>query len=138
MKESVSILNYYSRVLAIVNQMKRYGYTLEDVHVIEKILHSLVPKFGYVIVEKKRTKKVEAVDTDEDEVMAKEVVEEVNIIKDQQDVKEPTLLFALKNEESNDASIWYLDNGANNHMDGCKEAFLKLDENIRGNVSFEV
>ncbi|KAL4369010.1 hypothetical protein GQ457_05G018750 [Hibiscus cannabinus] len=62
--------------------------------------------------------------------------EMVNLIKDQQDVEEPTLLLALKNEENNDACIWYLDNGASNHMCGDKEAFVELDEKVKGNVSF--
>ncbi|KAL4341735.1 hypothetical protein GQ457_08G027600 [Hibiscus cannabinus] len=62
--------------------------------------------------------------------------EMVNLIEDQQDVEEPTLLLALKNEENNDASTWYLDNGARNHMCGDKEAFVKLDEKVKGNVSF--
>ncbi|KAL4368367.1 hypothetical protein GQ457_05G028310 [Hibiscus cannabinus] len=62
--------------------------------------------------------------------------ERVNLIEDQQDVEEPTLLLALKNEENNDASTWYLDNGASNHMCGDKEAFVKLDEKVKGNVSF--
>ncbi|KAL4364247.1 hypothetical protein GQ457_04G014290 [Hibiscus cannabinus] len=62
--------------------------------------------------------------------------ERVNLIEDQQDVKEPTLLLALKNEENNIASTWYLDNGASNHMCGDKEAFVKLDEKVKDNVSF--
>ncbi|KAL4383581.1 hypothetical protein GQ457_15G010250 [Hibiscus cannabinus] len=62
--------------------------------------------------------------------------EMVNLIKDQQDVEEPTLLLALKNEENNDASTWYLDNGANNHICGHKDVFVELDEKFKGNVSF--
>ncbi|XP_056862212.1 uncharacterized protein LOC130509919 [Raphanus sativus] len=33
-------------------------------------------------------------------------------------------------------SIWYLDNGANNHMTGKREFFSNLDESIKGKVVF--
>ena len=44
MKDSESILDYCSRVKAIVSQLKRYGEDIEDVHVVEKILCSVNPK----------------------------------------------------------------------------------------------
>ncbi|KAL4378928.1 hypothetical protein GQ457_02G031910 [Hibiscus cannabinus] len=257
MKESESISDYYSRVVVIVNQMKRYEETIEDVRVIEKILRSLTLKFDYVVcvIESNDldSKSIEQVigelqaqedrfnrrqdETIEQALKAKVYLknnqeeknqkdhgrgrgrgrgrgqgrsrdygqrgygrndhedrtnndggsllrnqgrsrgrgrfnnqrsngmrydkskvecyscqklghfswesqnegnneERVNLIEDQQDVEEPTLLLALKNEENNDASTWYLDNGASNHMCGDKEAFVKLDENVKGNVSF--
>ncbi|KAL4295936.1 hypothetical protein GQ457_12G029240 [Hibiscus cannabinus] len=166
--------------------MKRYGETIEDVRVIEKILRSLNPKFDYVVcvIESNDldSKSIEQVigelkaqedrfnmrqdETIEQALKAKVYLknnreeknqkdrgrgrgrgqgrgggqgnneERVNLIEDQQDVEEPTLLLALKNEENNDASNWYLDNGASNHMCGDKEAFVKLDEKVKGNVSF--
>ncbi|KAF2297070.1 hypothetical protein GH714_016331 [Hevea brasiliensis] len=53
-----------------------------------------------------------------------------------QDGKESSLLLALKDGDHDDHSLWYLDNGASNHMCGYKEKFVKLDEKINGNVSF--
>ncbi|RDX95429.1 hypothetical protein CR513_22046, partial [Mucuna pruriens] len=39
--------------------------------------------------------------------------------------------------ENDDKSLWYLDNGASNHMCGYKEKFVELEEKVRKNVSFD-
>lgn len=50
MHEGIQIsLDYCSRMNAIVNQIKRYEDKIEDVRVVEKILHSLIPKFDCVV-----------------------------------------------------------------------------------------
>ncbi|XP_010431329.1 PREDICTED: uncharacterized protein LOC104715634 [Camelina sativa] len=41
-----------------------------------------------------------------------------------------------KNYDTNNASIWYLDNGASNHMTGNKKLFSSLDMSITGKVKF--
>ncbi|RDX88513.1 Golgin candidate 5, partial [Mucuna pruriens] len=63
------------------------------------------------------------------------VEEKTNLVGDKEEDEEPTLLLAL-NEDSDDKSLWYLDNGASNHMCGYKEKFVELEEKVRGNVSF--
>ncbi|KAJ9566785.1 LOW QUALITY PROTEIN: hypothetical protein OSB04_002751 [Centaurea solstitialis] len=65
---------------------------------------------------------------------------------------EPTLLMATVEEHqkvflnetnlevnkmtTHDESLWYLDNGASNHMTGVKDHFNEIDEKITGNVRF--
>nr|GEW25686.1 disease resistance protein (TIR-NBS-LRR class) family [Tanacetum cinerariifolium] len=65
---------------------------------------------------------------------------------------EPTLLMAILEveeqevslheenvgyKETNMNSLWYLDNGASNHMTGVREHFKELDEKVSGKVRFK-
>jgi hypothetical protein len=49
MLESENISEYFTRVLTIYNQMKRYREKMEETRVVEKILRSLQKKFHYVV-----------------------------------------------------------------------------------------
>lgn len=50
MKESEFIRDYFTRVLGLVNQMKRFGEKIEDVRVVVKALRFPNVKFNHVIV----------------------------------------------------------------------------------------
>ncbi|KHN05994.1 Retrovirus-related Pol polyprotein from transposon TNT 1-94, partial [Glycine soja] len=139
MKESESISDFGNKVLAIVNQMKRYGENMEDVRVVEKILRSLIAKFNYVVCaikERYDKSNVECFNCHKYGHYSWEcrtnVEEKVNLVDDKEEVEESTLLLSLNNGEKEDKCLWYLDNGASNHMCGCKEKFMELDEKVNG------
>ena len=50
MKSSESISNYHTRIIVIVNPMRRNGEVFSDARIIEKILRSLDLKFDFVII----------------------------------------------------------------------------------------
>jgi hypothetical protein len=51
-------------------------------------------------------------------------------------VVEGKVFAQLDGETERDDSLWYLDNGATNHMTGCQDAFIHIDTAIRGTVRF--
>ncbi|XP_052198348.1 uncharacterized protein LOC127805637 [Diospyros lotus] len=65
MTEGELVSDYYSRLIAIVNQMKRNGEKLEDVRVMEKILRSLTHNFEHVVTAIEESKNLETMSTEE-------------------------------------------------------------------------
>ena len=49
-KASKSISDYHTRIMVIVNQMRRNREALTDARITKKILRSLDPKFDFVVV----------------------------------------------------------------------------------------
>ena len=64
MKEFKNVVDYVSCILVIVNQMKQNGEKLDDVRVVEKILHSILPKFEHIIIAIEETKDISTLSID--------------------------------------------------------------------------
>jgi hypothetical protein len=65
MNEGENVFDYYSRLLVIMNEMKRNPEKLEDVHVMEKILRSLILKFEHVVTAIEESKDLESISAEE-------------------------------------------------------------------------
>ncbi|KAG6530472.1 hypothetical protein ZIOFF_012711 [Zingiber officinale] len=49
MKDGESVTSYCARTMEISNKMRFHGEKMGDVTIVEKILHSMTPKFDYVV-----------------------------------------------------------------------------------------
>ncbi|KAH0708717.1 hypothetical protein KY284_010144 [Solanum tuberosum] len=58
------------------------------------------------------------------------VQETINLVDNNKDEDESTLLLALK-EDTDDCSSWYLDSGASNHMCGHKDKFVEIKKTVK-------
>lgn len=65
MKETEKVEEYFTRVLAITNQMRSNGEEMPDQKVVEKILRTLSEKFMYVVVSIEESKEIENITVEE-------------------------------------------------------------------------
>ncbi|KAK7348465.1 hypothetical protein VNO80_23023 [Phaseolus coccineus] len=65
MKESETITEYFSRVMAMANKMRSNGEEMPDSKVVQKILRTLTDRFTYVVVSIEESKDTELLLIDE-------------------------------------------------------------------------
>lgn len=65
MKPGKSVTDYFSRIMAIVNQMRIHDDRTNDVVVVEKIPHSMTLKFSYVVYSNEEYNDIDELSLDE-------------------------------------------------------------------------
>ena len=65
MKEGESVMSYCARTMETSNKMRFHGEKINDVTIVEKILHSLTPKYDYVICSIEESKDIDVLSLDE-------------------------------------------------------------------------
>ncbi|KAK6120837.1 hypothetical protein DH2020_045420 [Rehmannia glutinosa] len=134
MKESESISDYFSRVLAVSNQMKRNGEKLSDVRIMEKILRSLSPKFEHIVVIIEETKNLEEMTIDQ-LLGSLQAYEEKH--KKKQDIVEQLFKMQVKDKEECRAPKNKVEEKAHYVENKNEEDVnLLLAYKVSGNVSF--
>ncbi|XP_047268060.1 uncharacterized protein LOC124898459 [Capsicum annuum] len=64
------------------------------------------------------------------------VEEKANLVDNNKDEDESTLLMTLTKDDTDDYNSWNLDNEASTHMCGYEAKFVEIKKTTRGNVSF--
>ncbi|GKB68315.1 hypothetical protein Tco_0929727 [Tanacetum coccineum] len=122
MKEDETIDAFTTKLTTLVNKAASLGHTIEDEELVRKLLNAVPDRTKYqrAITSLKNT-------WNQPWLMATLEVEEQEVSLHEKDVGY---------KETNMDSLWYLDNGASNHMTGVREHFNDLDEDVSGKLRF--
>ncbi|KAA0046908.1 putative gag-pol polyprotein [Cucumis melo var. makuwa] len=88
------VSDYTSRLLAVVNEMKRFGETISDEQVVEKILRSLDEKFNFIIVAIEESKDLSTISIDQ--LMSSLQAHEEKLLKKNKQMTEQLFQSKLK------------------------------------------
>ncbi|GJU58446.1 zinc finger, CCHC-type containing protein [Tanacetum coccineum] len=157
MKEDDTMDAFTAKLNGYATKAKELGKTLDESLLVRKLLDSTPDRFIQIVASIEQTNDLDNITLDEIVGKLKAFEERIKLRKGGQAESQESLLFAhgehsrkgrrfkvLLNEgqiqpekyATTDASIWYLDNGASNHMTGTKSHFRDIDESTTGRVRF--
>ncbi|GJV61820.1 nuclear fusion defective 4-like protein [Tanacetum coccineum] len=143
-----------ARLIIMIEGVNELGKTLDESLLVRKLLDSTSDRFIQIVASIEQTNDLD--DITLDEIVGKlKAFDRKRVLtpeKFRDQVEKPgNLLLQWRTLEkfwlnegqiqpgkyaTTDTSIWYLDNGENNHMTGIKSHFRDIDENITGRIRF--
>nr|GEU49996.1 zinc finger, CCHC-type [Tanacetum cinerariifolium] len=166
MKENETIDTFTGKLTTLVNKVASLGHTMKDETLVRKLLNSVPDRYLQIVAsieqysdlsemtleeaigrlktykERIKTKPKEQsnlVEEDLELTLLMAILEDSNEEKHVKEVKEQKVSLHEEDvgyKETNMDSLWYLDNGASNHMTEVREHFKELDEKVSGKVRF--
>ncbi|GJT89234.1 zinc finger, CCHC-type containing protein [Tanacetum coccineum] len=155
MKEDDTVDAFTAKLNGYATKAKELGKTLDESLLVRKLLDSTPDRFIQIVASIEQTNDLDDITLDEIIGKLKAFEERIKLRKGGQVESQENLLFAHGEHSrkgrrfgnrggqiqpgkyaSADASIWYLDNGASNHMTGTKSHFRDIDESVTGRVRF--
>lgn len=67
MEEDQKVVDYFSKLITMVNQMKACGETITKQHIVEKVMKNLSPRIDFIVVPNQESKDVKAMKIKEPE-----------------------------------------------------------------------
>nr|GEW58323.1 zinc finger, CCHC-type [Tanacetum cinerariifolium] len=148
MKEDETIDTFTTKLTTLVNKAASLGHTMEDGKLVQKLLNVVPDRYLQIVASIEQYSDLSEMTLEEAIGRLKTYEERIKYKKDKQVDNQEKLMFTRyenkgkyfrghgRYKETNKDSLWYLDNGASNHMTGVREHFKELDEKVSGKVRF--
>nr|GEV26262.1 zinc finger, CCHC-type [Tanacetum cinerariifolium] len=145
MKDDDTVDAFIAKLNGYATKAKELGKTLDESLLVRKLLDSTPDIFIQIVASIEQTSDLDDITLDEITGKLKAFEERIKLWKGGQNESQKNLLFAQGehsgkgrrfDKRGGDASMWYLDNGASNHMTGTKSHFKDIDEGVSGRVRF--
>nr|GEW43405.1 zinc finger, CCHC-type [Tanacetum cinerariifolium] len=123
MNENETIDAFITKLTTLKNKAASLGHTMEDGTVVRKLLNVVPDRYLQIVASIEQY-------SDLSEMTLEEAIGRLKTYEER-------IKHKKGKQVDNQESLWYLDNGASNHMTGVREHFKELDEKVSGKARFE-
>ncbi|GJY42076.1 ribonuclease H-like domain, reverse transcriptase, RNA-dependent DNA polymerase [Tanacetum coccineum] len=122
MKEDDTIDTFTRKLTTLVNKAASLGHTIEHQTLVRKLLNDVPDRYLQIVASIEQYSNLST-------MTMEKAIRRLKTYKER-------IKYKKGYKETNMDSLWYLDNGASNHMTGMREHFKELDEEVSGKVRF--